>query len=268
MKEKTIRLATVVPIYKKEITKCERLSLETLSDNCAEDITIHFICPESFTIDDIEEWRQCLGDREVVCTQLEDYWFENVDRYSELMLSEDLWCNVLDDYDYVCIFQTDCLAFGGYSQTLKRLASEGWDYVGSPIISNTSMWKTSPTCGNGGLSLRKVKKMIEIAQNKTILDDLRKDDRYNKYEDLCICEGYASKRFIDKPSWKEAMEFAFDMNPDTLYNIKKSLPSAGCHAFGKNIPFWKEHLPDIIDDDIYEEAYSKHKIFIDIYYKK
>ena len=65
--------------------------------------------------------------------------------------------------------------------------------------------------------------------------------------------------------WEEAASFSFDMNPDIIFKQLNILPEIGIHAFGKNIPFWKDKLN--IPKEVIDESMEKYKVFISIYYK-
>ena len=95
----------------------------------------------------------------------------------------------------------------------------------------------------------------------------KQNKKYILYEDLYFCDGVSQYLNVDMPIWEDCAEFGFDMNPDILdkngYDWTKLV---GCHAWGKNIPYWKDKFE--ISDDIAKEEYEKHKVFIDIYFKK
>ena len=65
---------------------------------------------------------------------------------------------------------------------------------------------------------------------------------------------------------QEASYFAIDMNADIFYNNLgiKDLPT-GCHAWPKNIRYWKTVIKDITPE-IEQFCEDKHKQFFSLYY--
>ena len=89
------------------------------------------------------------------------------------------------------------------------------------------------------------------------------------FEDLWFCDELDKLYDLDRPTYKEAFKFAGDMNPDiveTQYGVKE-LPTA-IHAFDKNIPYWRNRIPELSSDELYDFCYNANKEFIDIYYYK
>ena len=253
-------LCIVVPIYSHDISAIDRVSLLQLSKKCPEKYDIYLMHPSSWTNEDLIPYIEILKNAKSI--KFDDKYFESPFSYSDL-LKDVTFYEAFSDYKYMLIYQTDCYAMD--MSKLDEWIEMDFDYVGAPIISNKKHWKSSPCCGNGGLSLRKISKFISICKNAELREELDKNDIYKNWEDTYFCEGVAQHIFMDMPTWEEAAEFAWDMNPDVLYNRHHfSLPQIGCHAWPKNIPFWKDHLD--IPEDAIKEAYEKHKVFIGIYY--
>jgi hypothetical protein len=75
-----------------------------------------------------------------------------VDKYNRLMTSPEFWDDFLD-YDRILVFQHDSMLLRGGIEEFYP-----YDYVGAP-------WAWNPTYGgNGGLSLRNPKVMLEITE--------------------------------------------------------------------------------------------------------
>ena len=80
----------------------------------------------------------------------------SIDKYSEIMVSR-LFYNYFKENDYLLIFQTDSYIcrFG-----IEKYIEKNYDFIGAP-------WPHEPweeQCGNGGFSLRKISKMLEITE--------------------------------------------------------------------------------------------------------
>ena len=260
-------LCIVIPVYNKTPELSEVASLKRLANVCPGKYDICFIYPESWkdtgTYDDIVYNIDTKRDT-ILHISFEDKYFESTVAYSDLMKWRDLY-NRFKDYTYILIWQTDCWAID-FSSIDKWLEC-GFDYIGAPIIANKQHW-SAPCCGNGGLSLRKVQKFIELTSKDDLREIVEKQgQKYVLYEDVYFCEGLSQFIYIDMPSWEECAEFAWDMNPDVLETTHKFTWKGlvGCHAFGKNIPYWADKL--CIPKDVIKESYNKHMEFIDIYYR-
>jgi hypothetical protein len=87
-------------------------------------------------------------------------FFESIQSYSKLFITKEFY-RAFAGYEYILIYQTDCLVFSG---NLEEWCRTGWDYVGAPWFKDFSpdpsggMWAV----GNGGLSLRKVSAALAV----------------------------------------------------------------------------------------------------------
>ena len=104
--------------------------------------------------------------------------------YNMLMTSEFYWSKLLK-YDHVLVFQTD-------SKILRTGIEEfyDWDYVGSP-------WLFQDHGGNGGVSLRTPKVMMETIKNVPYNGNPFEDvyfsnnlDRFGKLAPRKVCEKF------------------------------------------------------------------------------
>lgn len=262
------KLIVIIPIYNKEPKKTEIASLTQFSQAYEWKYVVRFVHPDSFNEDTLNIYRKLINTPENVYIQnkgYDDVYFKSTVSYSQLLKSKKFYIDC-DEYDYMMIFQTDCWLMNGYQHYLDNIIDKGFDYIGAPILTNKHHWPSSPCCGNGGLSLRKISSFIKYTSNKELIDLLNKNDVYNKYEDVFFCEGISKHMYVDMPTWQECATFAWDMNPDILYKSNVSTPRIGIHAWPKNIPFWKDKID--IDNETYEEAVLENKEFIDLYYSK
>lgn len=132
----------------------------------------------------------------------------NTTSYNELMMSR----RVLDEIptEVFMVVQTDSLICKGGSDLLTKFMK--YEYVGAP-------WNDRNALGNGGFSLRRKSKMLEI---------LDKCPRLNHNEDGFFsggCEG----AIPSKPSPEEAEEFSIE----TIFNGKQSF---GIHKAWHHMP--------------------------------
>jgi Protein of unknown function (DUF5672) len=87
--------------------------------------------------------------------------------YNRLLLTEEFY-RAFEEYEYILIYQLDCLVF---ADNLEEWCGKGWDYVGAPWLVDTE----DPTrgfslVGNGGLSLRRVQRALEVLRSRQFLE--------------------------------------------------------------------------------------------------
>jgi hypothetical protein len=120
--------------------------------------------------------------------------------HSEYMESSDFWKKVKGEK--ALIFQTDSLLLrSGIDEFLK------YDYIGAP-------WrkpKENQWVGNGGLSLRTVKKMLEICKNNEVIEQIWEDIYFVKHMNG---EGVADIQ----TAMNFSMEDVFSPNPLGVHN--------------------------------------------------
>jgi hypothetical protein len=96
------------------------------------------------------------------------HYFSDRFGYNRLLLTEEFY-TAFAEYEYILIYQLDCIVFAG---NLEEWCGKGWDYVGAPWLTDTE----DPTrgfslVGNGGLSLRRVQRAIEVLTSKQYFQD-------------------------------------------------------------------------------------------------
>lgn len=258
------KFCIVVPIYQK-LTPVELLSVKQLIAITKFKYDIYLVHPDNIDnevikiIYDIsEDWKNHLFEK---C--FSDEFFKSTETYSELLETNNFW-QQFADYEYVYIYQTDCWLF---RDEFEYWCDRQFDYIGGPIIAVNANWKNVPVVGNGGFSLRRVSKFIEMTSDSFI--ESHKDlltNKWRKFEDLYFIQECGRYTYIDTPIVAEAVRFSWDMNPDIIYKQVKDMPF-GIHAVDKNIPFWKQLIPEFNNKEIIDECYRRNKMFIDIYYE-
>lgn len=122
-----------------------------------------------------------------------------IKEYSNLLKTKDFYKNI--PTETFLVFQTDSMIIKKHRNLLNRFLK--YDYVGAPCT--TKDYKTY--IGNGGLSLRKKSKMLEV---------INKKGNNNEIEDI-----YFSNSFVNKPSIEEAKLFSVEQ--------RFSEKAFGCH---------------------------------------
>jgi hypothetical protein len=199
--------------------------------------------------------------------------FASVQGYSRLLLSPAFY-EAFRDYEFVLIYQLDCLIFSG---DLTGWCNKAYDYIGAPLFEKDSPPRLSRV-GNGGLSLRRVQAFLDVLHSPCIpgwhaaftarLPDLRefplparwlkklrviRDARrgvqwyaqnYSLNEDLF----WSDRARLFQPDFKiasldAALQFAFDAQPRACYEQNARRLPFGAHAWAKwEREFWEPFL--------------------------
>ncbi|MDR1121989.1 MAG: glycosyltransferase [Dysgonamonadaceae bacterium] len=250
----------VFPIYRK-ILNDERDCLKQ-AIRMTSDFPHVFIAPESLEIDEsfCESWS-------IPVVRFKNEYFSNIAGYNELMLSLEFY-QTFSAYEYILIHQTDVYLF---KPELEAWCNKGYDYIGAPwykpykrkkVVWDKFLLSVFPffisrnrknryarrnEVGNGGLSLRRTSTFIEVIQKapKSLLFLYKSNPKHLFNEDIfwSLLAPRILKTF-KKPSWEEALRFAFETYPEEAYRkIGKQLPF-GCHAFNVHgRKFWEQFIP-------------------------
>jgi hypothetical protein len=237
------RLVIIIPIYNKVPLDTEKASLVQFSKVYHWTWDVVLICPDDFTKEDIDLYIKLLNPYSSYDITYRHYsrdYFKSPSTYSQLLKLNSFYLEFYN-YEYMLIFQTDCWALN--FDKLRVWMDEDFDYVGAPILTNKIRWLSAPCCGNGGLSLRKISSFVKYTSDKRLIDELNKNEDYYNYEDIFFCQGISQHMYIDMPSWEDCSMFAWDMNPDILWEKnQKILPDIGIHAWTKNKLFWRNKI--------------------------
>ena len=88
--------------------------------------------------------------------------------YNRLLMTEELY-RAFAEYEYILIYQLDCLVFRG---DLEDWCRRGWDYIGAPWLRNREDPREGfSAVGNGGLSLRRVKSALAVLMSDHLVED-------------------------------------------------------------------------------------------------
>ena len=259
-------VAVITPIYRLPLTAEEEISLQHLHHFLG-NADKFIIAPESLE----------LSFPEFQIQRFADSYFSGIPGYNELMLAPEFYQSFAD-YQHILIYQLDCLVFSG---DLESWCEKNWDYVGAPWFqgyeneSSGELWAV----GNGGLSLRNVRRCLKVLGNKARVDllvrenidreVLEKNDAQARLsvKKLLRKHGYGNdpKWFLDQsivnedkfwafearhllpgfriPSPEQALAFSFEYDPRICFEKNGSRLPFGCHAWAKyDADFWKRHL--------------------------
>ncbi|SEA89006.1 hypothetical protein SAMN05443667_11115 [Flavobacterium gillisiae] len=265
-------ICIVIPIYKEVLNEFEIQSvvqcIKLLSD-----YRLYFVCPKGMNT---SEYR-CKFKEIVNYVFFNEVYFKGIKGYNKLMLNPEFY-KTFTDYDYMLIYQTDCYVF---RDELLHWANKDFDYIGGlwfdNYIGNPYQGAKVWCAGNGGLSLRKTKSMIELLSSKKAMKGMPKlftdAKRLKIFGILSYFKGilllpfrflgyknnfsYRAKTFAENedayfveaglvykkikiPKVEDAMFFSWDRHPEYLFNTIEKLPFC-CHAWYRDDSLYKEN---------------------------
>ncbi|RYE17085.1 MAG: hypothetical protein EOP51_24550 [Sphingobacteriales bacterium] len=192
-----------------------------------------------------------------------DDYFKNIAGYNRLMLSAEFYEAFLD-YEYMLIYQPDAFVF---KDELQQWCNKDIDYVGPPWIGFTdnpgrlrrlkttlqyynyryiNLKKTGISSfdqlenrvGNGGFSLRRVKRFYELCT--ALAPRIAEYHRYQLNEDIFwSLEIKRNGHKFNIPNYKQALKFGFEVAPELALRLNKGQTPFGCHAWDINIDYWR-----------------------------
>lgn len=110
-------------------------------------------------------------------------WLSSISSYNKMCCKKDFY-TLFGEYDYILIYQTDCWVF---EDNLDYFMGLGYDWYGAPWY-QPHIGLTN-VVGNGGLSLRKLSKMIEMTET-------HRYDIINENEDTWFCKTHGNEMNI------------------------------------------------------------------------
>lgn len=149
LKEK--KCCVVIPTHKEELQGDDEKSFIQALNVFGETRDIKLIVPDNIPT----EYYNHLEERHLFeIIKVNSLWLSSYDMYNKTLCSIDFY-GLFKDYEYILIYQTDCWVF---DDRLDYFVNLGYDYYGAP-------WPFyGNKVGNGGFSLRKVSKMMDIVK--------------------------------------------------------------------------------------------------------
>ena len=258
------RAVIITPVFRSELDVGERRSLDYLRATLSQyERTI--IAPPAIDLSAFEGFQ---------IVRFPARFFRSVDSYNRLMLTRRFYRR-FRDYEFLLVYQLDALVF---RDELEQWCSAGYDYIGAPILFDTS----DQTFGlNGGFSLRRTRAFLDVVEGnskgqtnrvtegmlfmrrniltrtvKRLLLWLHFKGVYNVLPILVLKSGYHEDMFwstfapLFSPGFKVAppevaQYFAFEAQPSRLYQENNRQLPFGCHAWERWEPeFWAAVLPN------------------------
>lgn len=256
----------VIPLYTADLRDFELISLkQTLT--VLEKYTFIIVCPEDLNISKLSY----LFDKvNYEIKRFNNQYFDCISGYNKFCLSTDFY-EAFIEFEYILICQTDVFVT---RDDFDFWCSKGYDYIGAPWIGtprnffNTTLtaisnfWKNIIgkktkgyehlfKVGNGGFSLRKVKKHLEIVtRHKEIIDHYQKNKDPENYHIEDVFFSLKAPK-LDKdfniPDWKVALSFCMDRKPKLSLKLNNGNIPFAIHGFNKPKvqKFWKPIIQDL-----------------------
>lgn len=199
-----------IPVYKSKLKETEKASLNQLCKIIGHSYEICLICPKNI---ELNEYVNIAYSNDVYLSFLfcsNDY-FKSTETYSYMLETPDFY-KCFSAYNYLMIYQLDGWIFTNF---LDYYINLNVDYIGSP-------WKAyilnldEDTVGNGGVSLRKVQKFINVCQSLTPKDY---ECQHVENEDLFFCKTLRNKIHLKFADIKNASNFS--LQSEWHYFIEK-----------------------------------------------
>ena len=253
----------VIPIYKNQLNETETMSLQQTFKVLKKH---HFVivCPENLDVQPILDFG---SDNKIEVIRFPNDYFKSIEGYNHLMLSDFFYEKFLDS-KYILICQTDVIVV---KDELAFWCAKNYDYIGAPWIAsprnawNKSMLKIRNAffkkkksdahffkVGNGGFSLRNVRKHYEIVSHhkKEIVYCQRNRTPENHHVEDVFFSMKAPSLVSDFkiPDYKEALGFAMDRRPQIALKLNHNKLPFGIHGFDKrNVKdFWIPVIKNIL----------------------
>lgn len=236
--------AVVIPIYKESLDADEFFSVShSLTNLKGHDI--HWVSPKSLNI----SYYQDKFNAEIY-QKFEDEFFQSIEGYNRLLVSSEFYERFWN-YDFILICQPDAIVL---KPELNVWLEKPYDYIGAPWPQGFSLKISTQkfpmaneiNCtsfvGNGGLSLRRVRKCIELLQE--FPDVQNQWWRAGHAEDLFFSFlGNISENFRI-PNLITAANFSHDIDPIYLQSLIANENPFGVHAWRKyEAEYWLRKLP-------------------------
>lgn len=254
-------VAVIVPFYRNMLSAYEQIALQ----QCFKVLAAHPIIaikPEKL-------------DRSAVAgagpfteiMSFEDHYFDSIEGYNRLMLSAKFYGRFLN-YEFLLIYQLDAFVF---KDELLQWCNKGYDYIGAPWLRGIehgdwfkalkqrfkywyhtrydvqkdglpSNMQFENRVGNGGLSLRRVKKFYGITQLRVsdIQRYLRHAGQHQYNEDaFWSIEANRKTKYLNIPSYQTAVGFAFEYSLERAWQLNHRRLPFGCHDWDRYTDFWR-----------------------------
>lgn len=222
----------VVPVYKKNPVFFEQASLMQCVRILGQNHDIYLVAPFGL---DLSGYTSLCPNYKFRIKRFSKEFFTSLSTYNQLCKRHEFY-ESFQEYQYMLIYQLDCWVF---SDNLEYFISLGYDYIGAPwfTIDTEKNTATSNKCGNGGFSLRRIDKFVEVCKAHEV-----EADNENVPEDVFFCNNCEKEMNISPVD--AGREFSFEVGPSVLFKVNNNKLPMGCHKpyLFEFKTFWKDYI--------------------------
>ena len=206
------------------------------------------------------------GDMFQQTVSFDDKYFKNLAGYNALMLAGDFYKAFLE-FEYILIYQLDAFVF---KDDLQFWCNQNYDYIGAPWLREfeyadifkaakskvkaylhtrynvqknglPSLFQYENKVGNGGLSLRRIKKFYGVSLEMRDETDsyLNRTEHLFNEDMFWSIEVNRNKKRLNIPPYKTASKFSIENFPERALKLNKGQLPFGCHAWDLHVDFWR-----------------------------
>lgn len=273
----------ILPLYRPWLDRFEQISVARLLDVFAGKYPIMLVVPERISAADCDRMLRTSGGSLGSCAMVvfPDAQMDSIRSYNKLLLSKAFYSR-FERFSHILVHQTDAFVF---SDRLEEFCAKEVDYWGAPWFSglhhSSGTDEFLPLAGNGGFSLRKVSKFLEVLDHPDVRIETPRDiwvrlGRQHAGGRLFFSRMLLPYTWIFKNTLRtsnppaflqedmfwawyahrlcefraatsdEALAFSWECQPRRLCAmLGESLPF-GCHAWWKyDLGFWRPHLMNL-----------------------
>ena len=234
------KFCVVIPVYKEYLTPEEEMCLKRMKYVFGEVDNIYLICPLGI---DTSAYSYIYPSIKVI--PFNKRYFKSTATYSTLCMSPILY-KTFFMYEYMVIAQLDAFVV---RNDIAKFCDMGYDYIGAPIYTPNIHWKiydnSTYKVGNGGFSLRKISKFIEICSKTSEYRKSHPGVEWDaKYEDAFFCASLPDNPLNIAPV-DIATKFACDRNPNIHQKLNDNKLPTAIHAIGMHSVYWADKISEI-----------------------
>ena len=222
----------VIPVYRKNPVFFEQASLMQCVRVLGQKYDIYLVAPFGL---DLEGYKSLCPFYKFKEKRFASGFFEGLEGYNQLCKRWEFY-SAFHDYQYMLVYQLDCWIF---SDNLDYFISLNYDYIGAPWIEIDTQANVAKIakCGNGGFSLRRIDKFIEVCKNHA-----NETDDVTTNEDVFFSNKCGNELNISPV--EVGREFSFEVGPSLLFRLNDNKLPMGCHKpyVFEFKTFWKDYI--------------------------
>lgn len=222
----------VVPVYKKNPVFFEQASLMQCVRMLGKKRDIYLVAPMNL---DLTAYTSLCPEYKFKVKRLANGFFSGIDSYNQLCKRWEYY-DAFREYRFMLVYQLDCWVF---ADNLDYFMSLDYDYIGAPwiVIDKEANAARVDKCGNGGFSLRKIDKFVEVCKERNSAAD---DSSIP--EDVFFSTTCRDK--INVSPVEVGREFSFEVGPSMFFRLNNNKLPMGCHKpfLFEFKTFWKDYI--------------------------